>query len=116
MFRPQLRITRIDHYGFTGRENHPSDSDVGLTVTPINSWAEHIDNEEGFMQRLVDDDDHSGLAVALLDREPGSDLVASENAIWFYTCVTEDGRILDMVDFEVEEVRHPVPPKPLANR
>ncbi len=115
MFKPRLRITSVDHYGFNGREHHPVDSDIGLIVTPVHSHAEWMDNDAATMEELIHEDDHHVLTEALAVIEEDAtmdDLTSGDNynhgVVWFYTCVTEDGRILDLIDFEVEDVEKEV--------
>jgi hypothetical protein len=79
-----FRIKSVDMNGFLGRENHPSPSDVGLRVVPLKMAAYYYD-ADGQEEPVIGDD-------------------TEQSVLWFWTCATEDGRVLDLIDFELEVV------------
>lgn len=102
----KMRIVRVDPYGFCGREHHPVASDIGQVVVPIKMTVEYYDASGGGCQlQGWDADDAEALACSpeLLFAEPRDD--AREYVMACYTCVTRNGRLLDLMDFEVEVVR-----------
>lgn len=99
----RLRIVSVDMYGFNGREHHPMPSDKGLVVTPVSMEAVTFDIGTGAECKVIGwDEDPFRLATH-------PDLLASEDAalshgyqvVQMWTCVTADGRILDLVNSEV---------------
>src|SRR5580765_4208422 len=96
----KFRIVYIDHYGYCGRDNHPTDRDKGLVVRLVKldtffftpEVTEPVVGKDGRLYvdalpylsgRLCDDEGLIGLEVC-------------------YQCVTDDGRLLDLMDNEVE--------------
>jgi hypothetical protein len=103
----RFRIVTLDLYGFCGRAHHPAETDIGLTVTAVKMDARFFDSA-GHESPVIEGDDlrvEPGflvtLADAVTDTTPEGAEVC-ESVIWFYTCVTEDGRLLEMADFELE--------------
>jgi len=89
----KFKITNVDMDGFNGREHHPHRSDIGLVVTVLSSQLWNLDSEG----------DEGEVTPEMLKMR--SDLLADPDTLFtFYTCVTDDGRILDMIDFELEPV------------
>jgi hypothetical protein len=88
----RFRIKKVDLYGFCGREKHPSQSDEGLTVTPLGMALCHFDVETGAETQMLAA--NGTCASAKLMAEP-------DNLIALWRCVTDDGRLLDLVDHEV---------------
>jgi len=88
----KLRITNVDMDGYCGRTHHPAKSDEGLVVVPLGMdgcWA-----GESSYNPLLD----GGQAASVkqgLDQE-------WHEICW--TCLTEDGRTLELMNHEVELV------------
>ena len=99
MTTPKLKITNIDAYGFLGRDFHPGQRDLGLTVTLLGAVAWCQDNHL-FNCEVVDDRGRvSAKAVRYLasgNKDPRGQVY------WVFTCLTEDGRLLELIDHEVE--------------
>jgi len=85
----RLRIKSVDHDGYNGRDFHPDDSDIGSVVLPFKLEVFHVDPDEGDMM-LLDDSNFS------------ASFRESENLVTMFTAYTEDGRVLQLVDHEVE--------------
>jgi hypothetical protein len=85
----RLMITKIDPYGYNGRENPPSKSDEGLSVIPVKMESAHS-SETGDWTEIIE-----GTTV---DTHLARD---EANLIRWWICVTEDGRILDLMEHEV---------------
>jgi hypothetical protein len=113
----RFRIVTVDPYGFNGREHHPHASDIGLTVTAVKMEAQYfapggnfLNTEDltvdGHLSPEVDGAflGRSAEAAGHLSEPDRARAMEGESFIWFYTCVTDDGRVLDMVDFELEVV------------
>jgi|TARA_R110000824_G_C15206520_1_gene676212 hypothetical protein len=101
MAMPRLRITKLDWDAMAPyqRVNVPKDEDVGKTVIPI------------FMRSFYVDD--KGVPFGILPENPvlRLDQTTYEGSNddgsyvrWFYSCVTLDGRVIDLVGTEVEPV------------
>jgi len=96
-----FKIVSVDHHGWNGRDNHPQDSDIGLLVSPIRmtSWAMDADTQ------LVDTYDETHDRVTDEGRDAGRYETADANAgvvIRMWYCITPDGRVLELVDDEIE--------------
>jgi hypothetical protein len=101
MTTPHFRIVRIDKDGFNGRENFPQDSDIGLIVRAFAMQAIYGEGAAEF-----EPIDGVGGRV---------DPERLDDAIVFWSCVTADGRALDLVEFEIEPVAAPVGPQEFAD-
>ena len=105
----KLRITNVDMNGFLGRDRHPQPSDVGLVVTPIKVEAFYYTetgNEQCVEDMLTPGGDVGSVPVPILRifaRTGPQHETVTDDVMWFYTCVTENGRVLELIDFEVEE-------------
>lgn len=92
------RIISVDMDGFAGRENHPQPSDVGLIValvsvaTTVGGYREPAIGTDG---RVVANAADSLFAAA------AGDYFDVEQVL---TCLTRDGRVLDLMPFEIEDV------------
>ncbi len=98
-----FKIVSVDMDGYLGRQYHPEETDVGLTVTPVKIDVTFFDEETGAVDNVFFED---GTVLAdalplLTGKEIESDGRYLETC---YTCVTEDGRILELMDFEIEAV------------
>lgn len=93
-----FRIRSVDMNGATGRKNHPTPSDEGLFVSPIKMVA-YIDKVDDVVEAVkVDgkiDEDAPESAHFEINEE-----ATSFTRVW--TCLTEDGRVLDLMDYELE--------------
>lgn len=112
-----LQIKSVDHYGYNGRNYHPEESDIGLIVRPIKIDIWFIDSE-GEGESLTDDsgrirdgttgdyEDIISRALPYLHEELREDKENPDQSgiETCYTCVTRDGRILELMDFEVEDL------------
>jgi len=101
----RFRIVWVDQYGFCGRENHPHQSDIGLIVTPVKMVSEVYDEDGAFLPATDEAIAEAAKNMALdgFDPDAGSDTGTGLLQCW--TCVTADGRLLDLMDFEVELVK-----------
>lgn len=94
---PIYRISSVDMNGYCGRDHHPQPSDIGLIVVPVRMDVVHNDEEgdETSFENLdgVTQDD------AFLLHEDHDNL----STVW--TCVTRDGRILQLMGHELSEVK-----------
>jgi hypothetical protein len=96
-------IKSVDIYGYCGRENHPSKSDEGLVVTAIKMEAFYF-GEDGAEEPVIGNDGRLYVpALNVLRRAPDQD--GWDGVQWVWTCVTEDGRVLDLMDHEIEPLK-----------
>lgn len=94
----RLKITNVDMNGYCGREHHPHPSDIGLIVTPVKL--------ESFVTLAADGDDAGGTD----DFQPTNPnhlcvlaTPTDDDGVWqVWTVVTKDGRVLEVMDFEVQ--------------
>lgn len=88
-----FKITSVDMDLWNGRENHPQPSDVGLVVTAVKMQMWNMDSEN------LEGEVTEQMLVAY------PNLLADPDTLFcFWTCLTADGRILEMVDYELELV------------
>jgi hypothetical protein len=92
MTKLRLRIVRVDMDGYNGRDYHPQPSDTGLVVIPLGMFGHWASPEELTANPLLDGGMVANSTQAL-------DQVNHEIC---WTCVTPDGRTLDLMDHEVE--------------
>ena len=101
-----FRIVSVDANGFLGRDNHPSTSDVGQIVIALGMTAVYSDAQgtlwgiPGTGSKLWNGDASEArraIAYAFDDAE-----CSVLTRMW--TCSTRSGRILNLVDHEVEPV------------
>lgn len=78
----RVKILRVDHYGYCGRENHPTDEDIGkcVIVLKAESWCE----------------------AGLLADQPNPEQIPQEEIYTVFECVTLGGKKLELMDHEVE--------------
>lgn len=91
-----LTTGQIDMYGFLGREHHPLPSDSGLTLTvlAVSSGGGSTEIEATSPESHVRD---------YLEAVEESDEPDSSVALYqVFLCVTPEGRLLQIVDHEVE--------------
>lgn len=101
----RFKIVNVDMDGACGRENHPSQSDEGLVVTPVKMitviWSEDHEDEPGG----IDDFDETKprhIAAALNTAVDGHARTTNDIIVSSWRCITPDGRVLDLMDYEVE--------------
>ena len=111
---PRLRIAKVDMDGFAGRDYHPAKTDEGQVVTPIGMAAYMFDPEGGMtplfgsraeLDLLTPTSSFEAGEVPALHPAAFERLGQHDGAIlWLYTCVTDDGRVLELIDHEVEAI------------
>jgi hypothetical protein len=95
----KLRIKSVDMNGYLGREHHPAKTDEGLVVTPIQMEAWFGG------QHAMNDVPYEDVPVRLARAEKDGIDAEQDDVLWtVWTCVTEDGRLLELIDHEVEMV------------
>jgi hypothetical protein len=101
MTLPEFRIARVDMNGFNGRENHPTPEDVGLIVRAVAMETTYCD-EHGRMEPTTYRGRVTFAARPLVNGDAPEHTERALLVMW--TCATLDGRLLDLLDFEVEPV------------
>jgi hypothetical protein len=91
----KLRIVKVDRYGYNGREHRPAQTDEGLVVTPLKMEAWWNNPEDLYPGEPLIDGDLCADVVKGLDQ-------ANHEIMW--TCVTDDGRTLELMSHEVRIV------------
>ena len=78
----RVKILRVDHFGYNGREYHPTIDDIGrcLLVLKAEAWC-----EDG---PLVD--------------HAAPESVPQDEIYTVFECITVGGRKLELIDHEVE--------------
>lgn len=97
-----FRIRTVDMFGFLGREHHPEPQDVGLLVLPVK--METYDSEMEAILAPGEALELDPTALAVLDALDGTE-PNDEKFCHCWTCVTKDGRFIQLMDFEVELYR-----------
>lgn len=93
----KLRIKSVDMNGYWGREFHPALSDVGLEVYAVKLDTRYVP-ESASSEPVVDD-----RGTVWLDAIPSLKNGNAEGLLEIvWTVVTEDNRVLQLMDFEVE--------------
>lgn len=90
----RFRIVRVDMDGFNGRDHHPQPDDVGRLVRPLTLQTLLADDDTG--DPLIADGALT-LAVSSIDDD--------DRFLAVWTCVDEEGRLLDLMDHEIEVAR-----------
>jgi len=104
----KLKITGVDMNGFNGREYHPKPSDIGLVVTALGLETTRDQGETISASSLpfagIDTEAQKMITLA---EAPVPDENSSQDDFVYqvWRCLTEDGRLLDLMDFEVEVSR-----------
>lgn len=97
-----FRIISIDMDGHVGRKFHPDETDIGLIVTPVKLDVMFFDEKAGIVEPVLDQNDEVlDAAVPLLI---GIDGEGDQYIETCYTCLTPDGRLLELMDFEIEPI------------
>ena len=105
-----LRIKSVDMYGFNGRTHHPSKNDEGLLVSPIKMEAWTCSAECDY-ERAIESESVHGTTLTeearhAVEYEIDEGPTSSEDVIMrVWTCVTREGRLLELMDYEVEMFR-----------
>jgi hypothetical protein len=94
-----LKVVKIDHFGFVGREHHPTQDMVGHIA--------HVLTIANLDEECSDPND----ILNVVGLDPKKHLQA-------FDCVLDDGRLVTLMDYEVEpwylSEKHPLPLGPLA--
>lgn len=96
----RFKITHVDMNGYWGRENHPQESDNGLVVTPVSMETAVFDDEGD--QICNADETTVALAANNMTIDGMARSTQAHNILQMWTCVTEDGRYLCLMDHEIE--------------
>lgn len=88
----KLRVVRLDHDGYNGRDHFAEDSDVGTEVVPL-QMVGYWFHPEGEEYHLLVDGGMAANATHCLDQE-------NHEIMW--TCITSDGRTVELMNHEVE--------------
>jgi len=88
-----VRLTWVDMMGFCGRELHPKESDVGF-LGIVKGASVTITDADGCV-----DDRRGGV--------PGGTLMLRDMDYACYTVEAPDGRVLELIDHEVEVMTAP---------
>lgn len=88
----RLRVRPLDHDGFNGRDHFAKDSDVGSLVTPLKMEAVWYHENGDYNDELLNDKAKD----VYYHRQD------YENHVCMWTCVTDDGRIVELMDHEIE--------------
>ena len=96
---PTFRIARVDMNGFNGREHHPHPEDVGLVVRALGMESFYCD-EHGHIESPIYRGRVTFEARPLVNGDAPEDTARALLVVW--TCATLDGRLIDLLDFEVE--------------
>lgn len=87
----KLHIVSVDMYGYNGRDHHPESSDIGSVVTVLKA--------ETFLYTV--DGDLIGDALEIITETGPIGPVVEDTLETCFTCVTETGRILELMGHEV---------------
>jgi len=98
-----FRIIHIDTDQVIGREHPPEETDIGLIVVPLQLDVTYCDDVAGTMEPVISKDgDVLEEALDLLLKDQGED--DTQHIETCYTCLTPDGRIVQLMDFELESI------------
>ncbi len=98
----KFKIVRVDMDGYNGREHHPERTDVGLVVTAVKMETQYF-SETGDWGEVIDK--RGDVYPPALRALNGTSDTSWDCVETVWTCVTEDGRVLELMGHEVEEVR-----------
>jgi hypothetical protein len=94
----KMRIRTLDEYGYNGRDHYARKTDVGSTVLVIGMDAQVVrEDSDGLADYLGPAMDGG---IAAFPSETNEDTM---EVMW--TCLTADGRTVQMMDHEVEVVK-----------
>lgn len=97
----KLRIVRVDMNGYWGRDFHPSPSDVGRIVYAV-KLDTHFQAPEAINEPVIGDDGRIYADALPVIKGDESDDERTLERVW--TVITEDDKVLQLMDFEVEPV------------
>lgn len=97
----KLKITSIDHNGYNGREFHPEDRHLGLTVV-VAKFETLFWDDRACGEPLVGDDGHVNADALLLAFGDDVAFGDSESFETIFTAVTKSGEVLQLMEHEVE--------------
>ena len=95
----RVKIVKLDQHGYNAREYHPSPIHVGLIVRVVSMeswWGDDVVSIDENIP-LVNKNSHVIPEVA-------TKLQRTSELYYVLKCVTDDGRILELIDHEVEPV------------
>lgn len=90
----KLRIIGVDEHGFNGRDHAPEESDIGQVVTVLAMELLHYAPDTGVETRLAD----------LLADNLAALVRDTENCLPCWVVMTDDGRVLEVMGHEVENM------------
>jgi hypothetical protein len=96
----RLRIIRIDHDGYNGRDHSPSETDRGAIVHAISLETFYTNLKTGEEDTIDEDNAAKYLAAFAASVSPNSETMEFVSSM--YTAVAADGRLLQLMDHEVE--------------
>ncbi len=88
----QVRLESVDMFGFCGRDNHPSEDDVGFVGVVVGNFVDLCDDEHMLYQSRA-----NVLGGVELPHDPDGDFA------WIcYKVRASDGRELELMEHEIE--------------
>jgi hypothetical protein len=90
----KVRVKFVDKHGFTGRDFHPKESDIGVVATVLAMRTGGL--EVAYEVSSNDFDRLDASVLAQVASQP------KDESYQVLQCVTEDGRKLELMTFEVE--------------
>jgi len=99
----RFRVVSVDQHGFLGRDFHPDKKDEGLVVTAVKMNSQYFD-KRGYVEDVFNEEDGRLYedALPLIKRNVMD--VDDNQIIQMWSCVTEDGRVLELLTHEIEIV------------
>lgn len=97
----KFRIRTVDMHCYLGRDFHPELTDIGKIVTPVKLSS--IFWRGGAFDVLMDDGKVNQLALPFL-KDPDYGAEYGNGIETCFTCLTEEGKTLELMDFELEPV------------
>lgn len=90
----KFRIKSVDHYGYNGRDHHPTDAMIGEIVVPVALHVEAYDAEGEYVGcPLQLEKSERARAMEQADKDGGL------SCVW--TCIRSNGELVDLVDHEI---------------
>jgi hypothetical protein len=103
-----FKITSVDMDGYNGRDFHPEKEDEGTIVTPLSMFSVACD-AEGEQYPTIEKEERMGpnFNREQLTDEGRRSVIGEidgleEEIVRCWRCATRDGRLLDLMDHEVE--------------
>lgn len=94
----KMRIRTLDEYGYNGRDHYARKTDVGTIVLVIGMDAQVVVPDEDALEEYLGPAMDGGIAA--FPEQTNEDTM---EVMW--TCLTADGRTVQMMDHEVEVVK-----------